>query len=166
MKTLRCIYDDKLLAECAAFRNGFQAPTISEYLCEWASVKYGVPALVEQMCWDLYRSCQFYRQYSLEVDVFSNFMDEVYGPAELSFLCLHVRWFLTALERLHQLPKVILAPRPLPLSLAIKILTRVLGGLSPVFLAHALHKIERNAKPERRNDFNPVIDVDSLFEGI
>ena len=27
-------------------------------------------------------------------------------------------------------------------------------------------KIERNAKPERRNDFNPVIDIDSLFEGI
>ena len=42
----------------------------------------------------------------------------------------------------------------------------MLGGLSPVFLAHALHKIERNAKPERRNDFNPVIDIDSLFEGI
>ena len=37
MKTLRCIYDDKLLAECAAFRNGFQAPTLPEYLCEWAS---------------------------------------------------------------------------------------------------------------------------------
>ena len=42
MKSLRGVYDDKLLAECAAFRNGFQAPTLPEYLCEWASVKYGV----------------------------------------------------------------------------------------------------------------------------
>ena len=166
MKTLRCIYDDKLLAECAAFRNGFQAPTLPEYLCEWASVRYGVPQLIEQMCWDLYRSCQFYRQYSLEVDIFSNFMDEVYGTAELSFYMFTRALVLDTVGEASSAAQNNLAPTPLPLSVAVRIATRVLAGLKPVFLAHALHKMERNAKPDRPNDLTSMVDVDTLFANI
>ena len=44
-----------------------------------------MPALVEQMCWDLYHSVQLYREYSLEIDTFARFVDEDASSEELSF---------------------------------------------------------------------------------
>jgi hypothetical protein len=163
IKSIRSVYDDKLLAECAAFRNGFQAPTLPEYLCEWASVRYGVNALVEQMCWDLYRSVQFYRTYSIEVDTFANFMDEFYSPADLSFFLYTRALVLDTMGEASSAAQSNLAPAPVPLSVAIKISSRVLAGLQPVHLAAALHKFDVNAKPNRRMDATKEVDIASLF---
>jgi hypothetical protein len=163
MKSIRSVYDDKLLAECAAYRNGFQAPTLPEYLCEWASVRYGVTALVEQMCWDLYRSVQFYRSYSIEVDTFANFMDEVYSPADLSFFLYSRALVLDTMGEASSASQSTLAPAPVPLSAAIKIGSRVLAGLSPTQLASALHKFDVNAKPSHRGGGDVDLDISALF---
>ena len=97
LKMLRQVYDDKLVAESASFRNGYRAPTMVEYLSEWASTRYGMPALVEQMCWDLYHSVQVYREYSLEIDTFGRFIDEEASTEELSFFLFTRRFVLSSL---------------------------------------------------------------------
>ena len=75
VKMIRQIYEDKLSAETNAFRNGYRAPTMVEYLSEWASTRYGMPALVEQMCWDLYHRCSCTVVF-FEIDTFARFVDE------------------------------------------------------------------------------------------
>ena len=154
-------YDDKLQLN-VAFRNGPGSNT-SEYLLSGHLLSTAFLHSWSK-CAGIYIEVVNFTGTQSEVDVFSNLW---MGMVQLNsrFTCLPAL-VLDSTGEASSAAQSNLAPRPLPLSLAIKILTRVLGGLSPVFLAHALHKIERNAKPERRNDFNPVIDVDSLFEGI
>ena len=162
VKTIRQIYDDKLLAEVAAYRKGFQAPTMPEYLLEWASLRFGMPSLVEQNCWDLYRSVHAYRKYSLEVDMFANFVDEVYSAEQLSFY-LFTRSMLFDTIGESVASRLEFRPLQVPLSAAVSVVLRVLGGLPAKGLLNLLYKIDETARPERPMERRLQLDMADLL---
>ena len=164
IKMLRQVYDDKLVAEAASFRNGYRAPTMVEYLSEWASTRYGMPALVEQMCWDLYHSIQIYREYSLEIDTFANFVDENASTEELSFYLFTRNVVLSAVnEGTKNVSKIDMNPIQIPLSVAVNITCTILKNTSPKHQMEVLFRLDQSALPERPMNTQLKLNVSNIL---
>jgi len=167
VKMLRQVYDDKLVAEAASFRNGYRAPSLPQYLSEWASTRYGMPALVEQMCWDLYHSCQHYREYSLEIDTFAKFVDEESSTEELSFYLFSRNLVLCSVgENKHSKKstnKVDLQPPPIPLSVAVNLSTTILKHATPTQQMELLFRLDQSSLPMRPMNAQLKLDMSNIL---
>ncbi|KAJ4459684.1 putative cell cycle checkpoint control protein RAD9A [Paratrimastix pyriformis] len=77
-------------ADAAADRVASPRPSLPVHVWGWVSQRYGLRALVEQMCWDIFNSMRSYAERNLEVMLFQRFLEEEHTLDQLSFF-LYVR---------------------------------------------------------------------------
>eukprot|EP00698_Gefionella_okellyi_P012422 TRINITY_DN333_c0_g2_i5.p1 TRINITY_DN333_c0_g2~~TRINITY_DN333_c0_g2_i5.p1 ORF type:complete len:1685 (-),score=405.16 TRINITY_DN333_c0_g2_i5:1830-6884(-) len=85
LRIINQVYEDKYAADRSNDRAGQQRIAMPEFIVDWVGHKYGLKALVDQACWDVFNAMKRYRAKDLSVEMFARFVDEDLTTEHLLF---------------------------------------------------------------------------------